>query len=155
MIRQATISDAAAILQIRAASINALTRSHYSPAEVEDWCGTRTPEMYHAPIEQKIVLLDEQDDEPVAFGQLDPVTSIVDALYVHPSWARRGIGVNLLRALAEIAVERGLSELTLEASLNAVEFYRRAGYVCVDEVAHELGQGGPRSTVSMRHQLRV
>jgi putative acetyltransferase len=152
MIRRATISDAAAILSVRAASIQVLAGSHYSPIEIEAWCGSRTADAYHVPIEEKIVLLDERDGEVIAFGQLDPSVATIDAIYVESSSVRRGIGRKILRALESLASERGIQALTLDASLNAIEFYRHAGYVFVNEGKHELREGVVGACVSMCRQ---
>jgi putative acetyltransferase len=127
MLRRATAADAKAILRVRVAAIQELASSHYPKAEIESWCAARTVDSYDAEIEQKVVLVYERDSKLVAIGQLNPITASIEAIYVHPSCARQGVGQRLLRALEAVAAERGISELTLEASLNAVAFYQQAG----------------------------
>lgn len=153
MLRRATASDAATIMRTRIAAIQGLASSHYPQAEIASWCSARTGESYYAEIERKVVLVHEQDNELVAFGQLNPATAVIEAIYVHPSCSRRGVGQRLLSALEVIAAENGLRELTLEASLNAVGFYRQAGYVPVSRARESKDSAA--TTIYMRHQLHA
>src|SRR5580693_464430 len=116
MLRLARISDAPDILQIRKAAIRTQAALHYPAAEIEDWCASRTADTYHAAIERKTVLVEEVNESVVAFGQLNPETAFVEAVYVSPSQFRQGVGLKILRALEAMASERGIKTLTLEAS---------------------------------------
>ncbi len=49
-------------------------------------------------------------------------------LYVHPDHQRCGVASALLRATEALARPRGLTELTVEASLTARPFFERAGF---------------------------
>jgi len=61
---------------------------------------------------------------------LDPKmdAAIWKALYVHPEWARKGIGRLLLRACEEGARERGFRKMEFAATFAGKEFYLREGY---------------------------
>jgi putative acetyltransferase len=155
MLRLAKISDAAEILQIRIAAIRALASSHYPTAEIDDWCISRTAETYHTAIERKTVLVEDINGSIVAFGQVNLETGFVDAVYVSPSQSRHGLGLKILRALEAMAAERGIKALTLEASLNAVQFYRRAGYAPVLEEEHSCVSQTCSATLRMRHEIRT
>ena len=110
-------------------------------------------EAFYAPIRDKVVLVEEHQGQVLAFGQLDPTTSVIEAIYVHPSRSRQGVGMGMLQALEAVAGTRGIRELVLEASLNAVEFYERAGYVPATGEEHEVIRNHVASSVLMRHQL--
>jgi putative acetyltransferase len=153
VLRRATTKDAEEILLTRIASIRALASSHYSQTEIDDWCKTRSAASYHSPIEEKVVLVEEVDGQVVGFGQLDPTGAVIEAVYVCPTTTRHGIGIKILRALEAAAAAQGIQELTLEASLNAIEFYRRAGYVPDLQSTHESVRGNSGSTVAMRRHL--
>lgn len=60
---------------------------------------------------------------------------------MRPTFAGRGIGLGLLRELEDIARSAGLQELFLDASLNAVAFYERSGFLIVDERTHWFESG--------------
>ncbi|MFN3648860.1 MAG: GNAT family N-acetyltransferase [Armatimonadota bacterium] len=139
-IRPAIEDDALGLWQLRAAAIRHGAREHYSPEQIEVWVGRRTPESYHASIRKgRIVAAEDANGTVVGFGQLEPETREVEAVYVQPAWTRRGIGTRLLRTLEERARTAGLERLHLDASLNAVPFYEQSGYRIEHEVLHPLG----------------
>lgn len=154
MLRFANISDAPEILQTRIAAIRAQAALHYPATEIEDWCTSRTAETYHFAIERQAVLVEEVNESVVAFGQLNPETAFIEAVYVSPTQSRQGIGLKILRALESMAAQHGITALTLEASLNAVEFYRRAGYVPVSGEKHPPTLKTTSATLRMRHEIR-
>jgi putative acetyltransferase len=151
MLRLAEVADAPGILQTRIAAIRALASSHYPNGEIEAWCSSRSAETYIAAIEQHAVLVYELLGQIVAFGHVNVETARIEALYVSPSYARRGVGLQVLRALEAKAAAHGVAWLGLEASLNAVAFYRRAGYV--DVAPMPPGDTGHRLVIDMRRQL--
>lgn len=153
MLRFAEISDAPRILQIRVAAIRELASSHYLAKEIEDWCNARTAETYHAAIEHQAVLVEEVDEGIIAFGHLNQKTAFVEALYVSPPYSRQGIGLKVLRALEALALAYGIKTLTLDASLNAVEFYRRAGYLPIKGVEPSSNPKMSSATLRMYHEL--
>jgi ribosomal protein S18 acetylase RimI-like enzyme len=59
---------------------------------------------------------------------IDLNTAQIDAVLVHPMFFRRGIGAAIMRHLENIARAHGLQHLALDATLNAVEFYRSLGF---------------------------
>lgn len=90
----------------------------------------------------------ERDDRPSlpGFGHLDLGLDADDrgeiaAVYVHPAHARSGVGSAVLAHLEGYARGRGVRELTLTASRNAVGFYERAGYRPAGEVTLDIGGG--------------
>lgn len=153
MLRLAKISDANEMLQVRISAIRALASSHYPKTEIEKWCASRTSETYHTAIEKDAVLVEERSGRVVAFGEVNLECGFIEAIYVCPLHSRQGIGLRVLRALETIAAERGIKALALEASLNAVEFYRQAGYVAVTDRAAEQ-TAAAAAVVIMRHEIR-
>jgi GNAT superfamily N-acetyltransferase len=69
----------------------------------------------------------------------------VEAAFVDPLQQGRGIGRVLLDALEANARAAGIERLFLSASLNAVPFYERAGFVALREelYPHRSGIGIP------------
>jgi putative acetyltransferase len=52
----------------------------------------------------------------------------LDALYVHPAHARRGVGTYLLKQVEDLLRSRGVRAIRADASWNAEGFYLRHGY---------------------------
>jgi putative acetyltransferase len=92
------------------------------------------------------VVVAERDDI-VEFGNVVPADDEVRAVYVHPEYARRGVGSTVLAHLEGYALGTGAKRLELQASLNAVEFYERRGYRPVREEPREMEYEGRRVTV--------
>ena len=65
----------------------------------------------------------------------------VEAVYVSSEAGRRGIGLALLRKLDERGRAHSLGVLHLYASLNAVPFYERAGYIAQQQSKYRLSSG--------------
>jgi GNAT superfamily N-acetyltransferase len=60
----------------------------------------------------------------------------LEDLFVRPAFRGTGVGVSLLRTLASTAIERGFQRVewaVLDWNTPAIEFYRRAGALPMDE----------------------
>ncbi len=128
VIRHAKPEEAEAIWGVRTRAIQESCRSHYSRKDLDAWVSAPMPDDYTETIESTDFFVAESDGGIVAFGFLDPAESKVEAVFVSPDYGRRGIGRRLLIALENAAMDRGLTCLRLASSLNAVSFYRSAGY---------------------------
>lgn len=153
-IRRAQASDAEALWALHMASIRTLGACHYSAAQIEAWCGDRSPASYLAPIATRLVLLAEEDQVACGFGQLDPSAQVIEAVYVGPGAARKGVGSALLRHLELHALSLSVSQITLDASLNAQAFYAAQGYLSTERAVHELRPGVFLPCVRMRKNLQ-
>ena len=85
----------------------------------------------------------------MGFGVLNQLIAEVEAVYVDPEAGRRGIGLEVLLKLEERARALGLRVLRLNASLNAVPFYERAGYVARAQSKYRLLTGVEIACVPM------
>ena len=56
----------------------------------------------------------------------------VRAFFVHPCWARRGIGSEILRRSEEAAFGAGFGRIEIVATLTGETFYQRFGYRAVE-----------------------
>jgi putative acetyltransferase len=90
----------------------------------------------------------------VGFGQLNPDVGEVDAVYVLPERQGEGIGGMVLSDLEQRAAERGVTTLELSATLNAANFYERAGYARQHVVVHRLPTGIELQCIRMRKRLK-
>lgn len=74
---------------------------------------------------------------------LDPATEAarIRAFFTHPGWACRGIGSRILQACERSAVEAGFKRFELGATLTAVPFYERRGYLPLEQIALPLANG--------------
>ncbi len=135
-IRAAEPGDAQAICGVHVAAIGAVD-GPYDDEQVLAWASYPTPDRY--PVEDAgSPLFVAETDEVVGFAELDPTEAAVDKVYVHPDHAGRGVGRTLLKRVESAATERGLEELSVVASLNAVPFYEAVGYERVGETTKTI-----------------
>nr|WP_258015757.1 GNAT family N-acetyltransferase [Stenotrophomonas maltophilia] len=84
----------------------------------------------------------------LGFGVFDTDANEVDALFVDPDRGGKGIGQALMQRLLAMA-DRD-REVVLSASLNAVPFYQRHGFISVREETYPHPSGVALASVSMR-----
>ena len=63
----------------------------------------------------------------------------IRAFFVHPNWARRGIGTLILSACEKAALEAGFTRFEMGATLTGVPLYRTRGYIVLEELEVPLG----------------
>lgn len=73
----------------------------------------------------------------------------IRAFFVHPEWARQGIGSLILDACENAAIAAGFRRLEMGATLSGVAFYRAKGYVEVENQSVPLANGESLPIVKM------
>ena len=140
-IRKACIEDCSSIATVHMAAVRAIGPGHYSTQELEAWQRPRKAEHYEQAIETKEFLVATEGELIVAFGVLNQETREIEALYTSPEVRGTGVGLNLLQEIERRARDMGLDTLHLNASLNAVGFYQKAGYVAQPQSTYRLANG--------------
>jgi GNAT superfamily N-acetyltransferase len=82
---------------------------------------------------------------------LDPGTDAakVRAIFVHPEFARRGLGTLILAHVEAAAREAGFGRFEMGSTLTGVPLYRLKGYVEVERIAVPLWNGEALPVVRM------
>jgi putative acetyltransferase len=121
-------SDAPMLAAIFAAAIEELTGDDYSEAQQEAWAAAADDEeAFGKKLASDLTLIATLQNSPVGFASLKGKDHI-DMLYVHPSVAGQGVATMLCDALEKLAENRGAKSLTVDASDNAQDFFRKRGY---------------------------
>ena len=77
----------------------------------------------------------------------------IRAFFVHPAWARRGIGSAILTACEDAAIAAGFTRLEMGATLSGVAFYAAKGYAAVEEQSVALANGETLAIVRMAKRI--
>jgi GNAT superfamily N-acetyltransferase len=77
----------------------------------------------------------------------------IRAFFVHPQWARRGIGSMILEACENAAFAAGFTKLEMGATLSGVAFYRAKGYEEIEKQAASLANGESLPIVRMAKEI--
>ena len=161
-IRLAAVEDIEALERLIEASVRALSQGYYSPAQIESAL------KYVFGVDTQLVadgtyFVVEADGQPAGCGGwskrknlyggdkvkteaddlLDPNTepSRIRAFFVHPDFARRGIGRLLLDACETAARQAGFKSLELAATLPGEPLYAACGYHVIERLEAELPDG--------------
>jgi putative acetyltransferase len=122
-------ADTPVLAAIFAAAIEELTGDDYSSDQQEAWAAVADDEeAFGQKLAGELTLIASLGNAPVGFASLKGKDHI-DMLYVHPSAAGQGVASALLDALEKLAGGRGAKNLTVDASDNAQDFFRKRGYV--------------------------
>jgi GNAT superfamily N-acetyltransferase len=82
---------------------------------------------------------------------LDPATDAakVRAIFVHPDFARQGLGSLILKTVEDAARAAGFRRFEMGSTLTGVPLYRLRGYVEVERISVPLGNGESLPVVRM------
>jgi predicted N-acetyltransferase YhbS len=162
VLRLATEADAPALEALIPVSVRALHAPYYSPAQVDAEIGPVTG-LDRQLIRDGTYFVAERDGVIIGCGGwsrrkavyggdrdreggsalIDPRTdpARIRAFFVHPEWARRGIGTAILFASEKAAIAAGFTRATMVATLAGEPLYARHGYT-VDARHDVLLRGG-------------
>lgn len=174
ILRKATLDDRPAISLLIECSARGLSREEYRDAQIEEAVKTifgvdseliRDGTYFVAEAEGQLVGCGGWSKRRTLFGgdqfaeresaELDPKREAarIRAFFVHPDWARRGIGRAILERCEQEARSHGFRSLQLMSTLPGWKFYRSLGYTGSERVTYELGEGTDIDFVPMIKEL--
>lgn len=75
----------------------------------------------------------------------------IRAFFVHPKWARRGIGTKILDACESEARAAGFKQFEMGATLTGVKLFQERGYVPMKKIEISIGEG---LTLPILHMIK-
>jgi GNAT superfamily N-acetyltransferase len=78
----------------------------------------------------------------------------IRAFFVHPDYARRGIGTHIINVCETAAQNNGFKSFELGATLPGVPLYLAMGYNTVERINTPLPDGVPWEIVKMRKEIK-
>ena len=173
-LRKATLEDRPALEELIAQSARGLSRADYTDAQVEAALGSAfgvdseliaDGTYFVAEADGRLVGCGGWSRRATLFGGdaqpgrrselLDPAkdSARIRAFFVHPDWARRGIGRAILERCEAEARANGFRSAELLATLPGHRFYRTLGYAGDERVRHSLRDGVTIDFIPMRKPL--
>lgn len=173
-LRTATLEDRSALEKLIADSARELSRGDYTGDQIEAALGAafgvdseliRDGTYFVAEADRRIVGCGGWSRRRTMFGGdsqrgrqsdlLDPIrdSARIRAFFIHPTWARHGIGRAILERCEAEAREHGFRSADLLATLPGERFYRALGYTGSKRVEHRLGDSVTIDFVPMSKDL--
>ena len=178
-IRKAVAADVPRLREIIDASVRGLQANDYSPAQIEGALqsvygvdsqliadGTYLVAEDVSQADPVIVACGGWSQRKTLYGgdqfagredsRLDPSRDAakIRAFFVHPKYARQGIGSMILQACEAAARAAGFTRLEMGATLSGVAFYKAKGYIEIENQAAPLGNGESLPIVKMTKELK-
>jgi GNAT superfamily N-acetyltransferase len=180
VLRVATEADLPAIGNLIDHSVRVLQAGDYSPIQLEGALGTVfgidsqlvADETYFV-----IEDLSEADSRVVACGGwsrrrtlfggdradnrsdglLDPTVEAakIRAFFVHPDWARKGLGTAILNACEEAGRKAGFFRFELGATITGERLYSARGYTAVERITVPLSNGTTLPIIRMTKSFAI
>ncbi len=128
-LRQANLCDLQIIHAIRRDAILGIKSEALAETDRREWAGSRSQEYFIDRVAAGEVLIAMVEGTAVGWGSTSG--EFVTGLYVCPCASLRGIGRSIMSSLESRIMSDGHTSARLESSPNALQFYRRLGYVPV------------------------
>jgi GNAT superfamily N-acetyltransferase len=171
--RLATEDDLPALHAVIEASVRVLQVGDYTPAQIEGALGTVLGVDTQLIRDRTYYIAETNETSPriagcggwsrrkTLFGAdrgpnrepdlLDPRTDAAEvrAIFVHPDFARQGLGSLILATVEDAARQAGFTRFEMGSTLTGVPLYRLKGYVEVERIAVPLANGESLPVVRM------
>ncbi|MEO5814324.1 MAG: GNAT family N-acetyltransferase [Gemmatimonadaceae bacterium] len=175
-LRLATADDVPSIVKLIDASVRGLSTSYYSIAQIDQalrhvfgpdtqLIADHTYYVVEAPDEslaasggwskRGTLYGGDQHKGHAADALLDPLVDAarIRAFFVHPAYARRGLGRRVFEACRASAEAAGFKALELGATLPGVPFYETLGFKAIERADAALPDGMVLQIVKMRRSI--
>ena len=76
----------------------------------------------------------------------------IRAFFIHPDWARRGVGTMILKACEDAASAAGFTRYEMGATLTGAKLFGGKGYVAVKPISIPLANGESLPVIHMEKQ---
>lgn len=172
ILRLATEADIDALHRLIEASVRGLQANDYTPAQIEGALGTVLGLDTQLIADRTYFVAESVDSKRLAgcggwskrktlFGAdrgpgrepqlLNPATDAakVRAIFVHPDFARQGLGSLILSTVENAARAVGFHRFEMGSTLTGVPLYRLRGYVEVESILVPLSNGQMLTVVKM------
>jgi N-acetylglutamate synthase-like GNAT family acetyltransferase len=174
-IRQARTDDIAALQMLIAASVRGLSQGHYNHQQIDSAIinifGVDTQLIddgtyYVAEVDAQIVGCGGWSKRKTLYGGDQAKSSEVDSLlnpeieparirafFIHPEWARRGIGRRIIEVCEQAAQQAGFRMFELVATLPGEPLYKACGYEATEPFDIALPEGAMLPVIRMRKHI--
>ena len=131
-------ADAPRLAALFRESVETLAADFYDDDQRAAWAArTQDEAAFATTLAQALTIVALVEREIAGFAALEG-NETIEMLYVHPDFARQGVGATLLGAVEKLAAARGATTLEVEASDAARDFFAKRGFAAQSRNTVEL-----------------
>jgi GNAT superfamily N-acetyltransferase len=174
IIRLASFEDVSEMERLIAESVRGLSRGFYTDSQIESAIKyifgvdsqLLVDRTYYVAMEASIIVacggwskrntLYGGDQHKSKYDPLlDPNKDAarIRAFFVHPNWARKGLGRSMIQLCEEAAMKNGFNQMTLGATLTGEPLYLSMGYSSVERTEALMPDNQVMTIVKMKKSL--
>jgi GNAT superfamily N-acetyltransferase len=146
VIRPARREDAEGISHVIVAALREINAKDYSEAVIARVEQSFSPIAVLDLLERRTVFVAAAGDDVIGTASLDD--RIVRTVFIRPEWQSQGVGRALMAHIERVAIDRGVSVLSVPSSVTAERFYAKLGFGVVRDSYH-----GEERTIVMERRL--
>lgn len=145
--RAMALVDVPAVRALHALSFATLARALHTPEQIAGHVALIDSAAYEAELQRCHVELALRNNEEIVAtaGWIAvperPGTARIRKVFVHPNIARCGLGSRMVRRAEAAARRSGYGRMIVRANINAVPLYLKLGYVKIEDVMMDVGDG--------------
>ncbi len=148
-IQSATEQDIPTIVEIHKKCIKGTNSKVYSNSVIDSWLDLINEESVLAQFENTTWIVIKEDNNTIGFAQYDLEDMDLYQIQVDPDYQRREYGRELYKYIEDDFIKSDKDKISLNATLNAVPFYRNLGFRRVENITYD-----GIDMVSMEKQLK-
>jgi putative acetyltransferase len=131
-IREFRDGDEAALHKIFYSAVHEVASADYTSEQLHAWAPADMDlEAWYIRVRKNRPFVAVKEGEIVGFADLQE-DGYIDQFFVSARYSRRGIGGALMKHIDQLAVEKGLSQLTSDVSRTAEPFFHHFGFEVVE-----------------------
>jgi len=127
--RRSTAADDEAVFGLVIASVKPLAPLPYSQEVVDTWTSGRVAKYYRPDCAEQQIWIAELKNRPIGFAH--GVPGEIVRLFVASNHVGIGVGAGLMHRALRDALPKGIRNVKIDATLNAVPFYEKWGFIIV------------------------
>ncbi len=128
-IRRATLEDAKELSALRKATIRAINKDDYTPAQIARWSKRWNTVEFQRKDDPFLRYVAVQDGKIVGYADIRKKSpEEMGGLYVRKDFLQKGVGRKLMKKIEDVVRKMGIKRFLLHSSTTAKGFYEKLGY---------------------------
>ena len=130
-IRKAKIDDVGVIVELHRKAVEEINSDFYSPKAIKEWLKDISEENVKHQFQNSSWIVAKTNNKLVGFGQYSVDGGEIYQINIDPKYVKQGVGRKLYEHMENTFENRKIEKISLNSTLNAIEFYKKLGFKVV------------------------